>query len=219
MSLELNSCVLIDYRLWAAKSEGRQWVEHCIEQCIEHPPEPRSGLCPELLADFRIPNLLGARRGAEGSFLCSPSSRFSGRGGGVGSPPGRGGELGCRRCVGAKKIVRLHRFFLHQISLESKLNGRQKVKGGNGSISASISTSLIASLITLNLGVGCAPSCWPIFGFRNLLGARRGTEGSFLCSPSSRFSGTGGGLGSLPRASRASWGGRQRRCALPKPAP
>src|SRR2546427_1609041 len=65
-----------------------------------------------------------------------------------------------------KKIVRLHRFFLHQISLESKLNGRQKVKGGHG--------SLIASLITLNLGVGCAPSCWPIFGFRNLLGARRG---------------------------------------------
>src|SRR5712692_6116912 len=51
-----------------------------------------------------------------------------------------------RRCVGAKKIVRFHRFFLHQISLESKLNGRQKVKGGNGSISASISTSLIASL-------------------------------------------------------------------------
>src|SRR5437879_6477314 len=33
--LELNSCVLIDYGLWAAKSEGRQWVEHCIEQCIE----------------------------------------------------------------------------------------------------------------------------------------------------------------------------------------
>src|SRR5437899_605021 len=54
-----------------------------------------------------------------------------------------------RRCVGAQKIVRLHRFFLHQISLESKLNGRQKVKGGNGSISASISTSLIASLICL----------------------------------------------------------------------
>src|SRR5713101_3197601 len=104
-----------------------------------------------------------------------------------------------RRCVGAKKIVRFHRFFLHQISLESKVNGRQKVKGGNGSISASISTSLIASLIasliTLNLGVGCAPSCWPIFGFRNLLGARRGTEGSFLCSPSSRFSGRGGGWG------------------------
>src|SRR3989449_1035435 len=68
MSLELNSCVLIDYRLWAAKSEGRQWVEHCIEQCIEHPPEPRSGLCPELLADFRIPNLLGARRGRRGQF-------------------------------------------------------------------------------------------------------------------------------------------------------
>src|SRR3989442_8346211 len=103
-----------------------------------------------------------------------------------------------RRFVGGKKIVRLHRFFLHQISLESKLNGRQKVKGGHGSLIA----SLIASLITLNLGVGCAPSCWPIFGFRNLLGARRGAEGSFLCSLSSRFSGRGGGGGSLPRAWR-----------------
>src|SRR5437879_584977 len=50
-------------------------------------PKPRRGLCPELLADFRIPNLLGARRGAEGSFVCSLSSRFSGRGGGVGSLP------------------------------------------------------------------------------------------------------------------------------------
>src|SRR5947209_14655985 len=102
-----------------------------------------------------------------------------------------------------KKMVRLRWFFVHHISLESKLNGRQKVKGGNGSISASISTSLIASLIasiiTLNLGVGCAPSCWPIFGFRNLLGARRGAEGSFLCSLSSRFSGRGGRVGSAWR--------------------
>jgi len=24
-----NFCVLIDYRLWAAKSEGRPWVDHC----------------------------------------------------------------------------------------------------------------------------------------------------------------------------------------------
>ena len=124
-----------------------------------------------------------------------------------------------RRCVGAKKIVRLHRFFLHQISLESKLNGRHKVKGGNGSISC------------LNLYVahclahhpeprsGLCPELLADFRIPNLLGARRGAEGSFLCSPSSRFSGTGGGLGSLPRASRASWGGRQRRCALPKPAP
>src|SRR5437879_93775 len=54
--------------------------------------------------------------------------------------------------------------------------GQQKVKGGNGSSSASSS----ASSITLNLGVGCAPSCWPIFGFRNLLGARRGHRGQFF---------------------------------------
>src|SRR2546428_87106 len=71
--------------------------------------------------------------------------------------------------------------------------GQQKVKGGHGSniasssasSSASCSASCSASIITLNLverekhhlnlhlnlGVGCAPSCWPIFGFRNLLGA------------------------------------------------
>src|SRR5207245_11482964 len=65
----------------------------------------------------------------------------------------------------------------------SKDCGQQKVKGGHGSITASStassSASSSASIITLNLGVGCAPSCWPIFGFRNLLGARRGLRGQF----------------------------------------
>src|SRR2546425_8488575 len=71
-----NSCVLIDYRLWAAKSEGRPWVDHCINlyvdhclsHCLEHPPEPRSGLCPELLADFRIPKPPGCSQGRRGQF-------------------------------------------------------------------------------------------------------------------------------------------------------
>ena len=52
--------------------------------------------------------------------------------------------------------------------------------------------------ITLNLGVGCAPSCWPIFGFRNLLGARRGAEGSFLCSLITDFLAEGAGWGASP---------------------
>src|SRR3989442_184671 len=30
-----NSCVLIDYRLWAAKSEGRPWVDHCIDLYVD----------------------------------------------------------------------------------------------------------------------------------------------------------------------------------------
>src|SRR2546425_8362223 len=68
--------------------------------------------------------------------------------------------------------------------------------------SASSSASSSASIITLNLGVGCAPSCWPIFGFRNLLGARRGAEGSFLCSLITDFLAEGAGWGSLPRAWR-----------------
>src|SRR3989442_15519968 len=37
--------------------------------------------------------------------------------------------------------------------------------------------------------------------------ARRGAEGSFLCSLSSRFSGGEGGVGSLPRAWRGRGGG------------
>src|SRR2546426_386139 len=80
--------------------------------------------------------------------------------------------------------------------------GQQKVKGGHGSITASCSASCSASIITLNLGVGCAPSCWPIFGFRNLLGARGGRRGQFSVQSDNRFSGRGGGVGSLPRAWR-----------------
>src|SRR5437899_1895814 len=72
--------------------------------------------------------------------------------------------------------------------------GQQKVKGGHGSSSASSS----ASSIPLNLGVGCAPSCWPIFGFRNLLGARRGAEGSFLCSLITDFLAEGAGWEASP---------------------
>src|SRR5437879_6800090 len=80
--------------------------------------------------------------------------------------------------------------------------GQQKVKGGHGSNIASSSASSIASSsassITLNLGVGCAPSCWPILGFRNLLGARRGAEGSFLCSLITDFLAEGAGWGASP---------------------
>src|SRR3989442_14279630 len=101
MSLELNSCFLIDYRLWAAKSEGRQWVEQCIEQCIEHPPEPRSGLCPELLADFRIPKPLGGRRGAQGAVFCAVWVADFLAGGRGGEPPqGVAGGWGGRRSRG-----------------------------------------------------------------------------------------------------------------------
>src|SRR5947209_1706227 len=49
---------------------------------------------------------------------------------------------------------------------------------------------------------GLCPSCWPIFGFRNLLGAPRGRRGQFSVQSDNRFSGRGGGVGSLPRAWR-----------------
>src|SRR5437899_2552543 len=92
-------------------------------------PKPRSGLCPELLADFRIPKPPGC---SQGDFFEFNIKFF------------RLLWLGVASVL--KKIVRLHRFFLHHISLESKLNGRQKVKGGNGSIIASIRTSITASV-------------------------------------------------------------------------
>src|SRR2546427_1553317 len=105
-----NSCVL-------TIACGRQKVKgghgsniassQCIKQCINHHPEPRSGLCPELLADFRIPKPLGARRGAEGSFLCSLITDFLAEGAGWGASPGRGGELGCQAQQVLKKFVRL----------------------------------------------------------------------------------------------------------------
>src|SRR3989441_13356536 len=41
-----------------------------------------------------------------------------------------------------------------------------------------------------------------IFGFRNLLGAPRGRRGQFSVQSDNRFSGGGGGVGSLPRAWR-----------------
>src|SRR3989454_10128765 len=73
------------------------------------PPKPRSGLCPELLADFRIPKPPGVLAGGtEGSFLCSPSSRFSGRGGGVGSLPRAWRRVGVPPAASVlKKFVRL----------------------------------------------------------------------------------------------------------------
>src|SRR3989441_567160 len=58
--------------------------------------------------------------------------------------------------------------------------------------------SPILSLITLNLGVGCAPSCWPIFGFRTSWVLAGGTEGSFLCSLITDFLAEGAGWGAPP---------------------
>src|SRR2546426_10583722 len=86
-----------------SKSEGRQWVEHCInlyvDLCKENRLESRSGLCTELLAVVEIPGAPGRSQGAQrGSFLGSGSGRFSGRGGGWGAWLGGGGGVGvdCR---------------------------------------------------------------------------------------------------------------------------
>src|SRR2546427_7011317 len=70
-----------------SSSASSQCIKQCIKQCINHHPEPRSGLCPELLADFRIPKPPGCSQGRRGQFSVQSDNRFSGRGGGVGSLP------------------------------------------------------------------------------------------------------------------------------------
>src|SRR2546422_9027 len=75
----------------------------------------------------------------------------------------------------------------------------QKVKGGNGSNIASSSASSSASSIPLNLGVGCAPSCWPIFGFRNPPGCSQGAQRAVFCAVRvADFLAEGAGWGASP---------------------
>src|SRR5437899_951010 len=135
-----NSCVLIDYRLWAAKSEGRPWVDHCINlyvhhclsHCIDHHPEPRSGLCPELLADFRIPKPPGCSQGAQRAvFFAVRVADFLAEGAGWGASPGRGGELGCQAQQVLKKFVRLASAFPSPPTRSlSNRKGRGRRSGG-----------------------------------------------------------------------------------------
>src|SRR5438128_1217881 len=117
MSLESKlNCVLIDYRLWAAKSEGRPWVDHCINlyvdhclsHCLDHHPEPRSGLCPELLADFRIPKPPGCSQGAQRAVFCAVRvADCLAEGAGWGASAGREiGSASCRDGIETKGAAR-----------------------------------------------------------------------------------------------------------------
>src|SRR2546427_593707 len=142
-------------------------------------------MCTELLPDFRIPKPPECSQGAQRAVFCAVRvADFLAEGAGWGASPGRGFFFNDTATTEIYTLSLHDALPIYQISLESKLNGRQKVKGGNGSISASISTSIIASviasIITLNLGQGCAPSCCQIFVFRNLPSARRGHRGQFF---------------------------------------
>src|SRR6266852_3843328 len=76
--------------------------------CIDHHPEPRSGLCPELLADFRIPKPPGRSQGAQRAVFCAVRvADFLAEGAGWGASPGRGGELGCQARQVLKKICEI----------------------------------------------------------------------------------------------------------------
>src|SRR5207245_8364555 len=79
-----------------SSSASSQCIKQCIKQCINHHPEPRSGLCPELLADFRIPKPPGCFAGAQRAVFCAVRvADFMAEGAGWGASPGGGGVLGC----------------------------------------------------------------------------------------------------------------------------
>src|SRR5207245_1333240 len=137
------------------------------------------GCAPSCWPIFGFRNLLGARRGAQRAVFCAVRlADFLAEGAGQGTRRVVGGVGG--KCAGAAvaKII-------------CGIVGR-----------CSFTAAVPVSIIPRNRELGCAPSCWPILGFRNLLGARRGHRGQFFVQSENRFSGRGGGVGSLPRAWR-----------------
>src|SRR5438445_189551 len=84
------------------------------------PPKPRSGLCPELLADFRIPKPPGCSQGAQRAVFCAVRvADFLAEGAGWGASPGRGGELGCHHDASVFSFAALSVFRLHRAEAAS----------------------------------------------------------------------------------------------------
>src|SRR5712692_5300884 len=135
-------------------------------------PKPRSGLCPELLADFRIPKPPGCSQGAQRAVSCAVRvADFLAEGAGWGASPGRGGELGCQ----AKKVIAAVEFelkLLDQVEVSAvwipHWHSEPFESQGTRAAKRYVNGNLVEREkhhlnLHLNLGVGCAPSCWPIF--------------------------------------------------------
>src|SRR2546426_3344455 len=80
--------------------------DHCLSHCLDHHPEPRSGLCPELLADFRIPKPPGCSQGAQRAVFCAVRvADFLAEGAGWGASPGRGGDRKSTRLNSSHLVI------------------------------------------------------------------------------------------------------------------
>src|SRR3989475_6907937 len=66
-----NSCVLIDYGLWAAKSEGRPWVDQCLDHHLNLHLNLGVGCAPSVAGDFRIPKTSWVLAGAQRAVFCA----------------------------------------------------------------------------------------------------------------------------------------------------
>src|SRR2546425_8673818 len=97
-------------------------VHRAVHRAVHRPsPEPRSGLCPELLADFRIPKPPECSQGAQRAVFCAVRvADFLAEGAGWGASPGRGGGVGGWARKGLKIISRLSSIFPSPSFLSTK---------------------------------------------------------------------------------------------------
>src|SRR5712691_8423555 len=103
-----NFCVLIDYRLWAAKSEGRPWVDQCLDHHLNLHLNLGVGCAPSCWPIFGFRNLLGARRGHRGQFsVQSEWQIFWQRGRGGEPPQGVAASWGAKAQQVLKKICEI----------------------------------------------------------------------------------------------------------------
>src|SRR2546427_13173238 len=125
-----SSAALSVFRLRRAEAASAVWIPHSLpdirslsnrkgrgrrsggrereprragEASPKPPPKPRSGLCPELLADFRIPKPPGCSQGAQRAVFCAVRvADFLAQGAGWGAFPGRRGRVGVADSDGAR---------------------------------------------------------------------------------------------------------------------
>src|SRR5437899_7513146 len=96
------------FRLRRAEAASALWIPHWHWE----PCESQGARAAKRYVNGNLP---GCSQGRRGQFSVQSDNRFSGGGGGVGSLPRAWRRVGVPGAAGAKKIVRLHRFFLHQI--------------------------------------------------------------------------------------------------------
>src|SRR2546428_643960 len=156
------------FRLRRAEAASAVWIPHWHSE----PFESEGTRAAKRYVNGNLVEREVPPGGAEGSFLCSLSSRFSGRGGGVGSLPRAWRRVGVpRRCIDATKIVIFASTLLAALPVfrlrRAEAASAVWIPHWHSEPFESEGTRAAKRYVNGNLG------------FRNLLGARRGLRGQF----------------------------------------